>query len=782
MKKYILLISTLFAVVTATIADNVPEDKNFKVDGKVVDMQSREALPGATIFIEGTTRGTVTDADGRFSFSLHEGDYKLEASFIGYKNAVQQISVPLNKDIIIRLEQVNKELATVNVSGRRPDENVQSLQMGMQKLDKATIQSIPAFLGEVDVIKAIQLLPGVQATSEGSSGFSVRGGSPDQNLILLDQAPVYNASHLLGFFSVFNNDFVQDVTLYKGDIPASAGGRLSSFLDIKSINGQTGRIKGQGGIGTISSRLLLEGSLSNSTTFAISGRRTYADIGLKLYDNERFKDTKLFFYDLNLKLTQRLSDNDRLFLSGYLGDDTFGQSTFAMQFGNKIMSLRWNHVFNDHLRSDLTMYGTQYRYVLGNNDDEDENSSFEYISGLVDYGLKYDLTWNLRENIDLQSGISSTLHQFSPGTFHSLADSAFFDDFVIKGTQALEHGFYASVNPNIGNRLKLKLGLRVSAFQSMGESVVYNYDEKYNPTDSTIYDNLEIYNTFWGVEPRVGFTFLIDKSTSLKGSYNRNFQYMQIASNATSGSPFEIWFPASPNVKPQKVDQFALGIFKNFLDNSIEFSLEGYYKKYNQTIDFKDHASLFLNQYLEGEVRSGEGQAYGLELLTRFNKDKWNGWISYTLSRAERTIPEINNGKSYLAPYDKTHDIAVVFNYRISERFTVSSNWVYATGNPVTFPTGRFVYGGKILPVYSDRNSYRMPDYHRLDIGLTYRPQPKRKRWWSSEWNLSVYNVYNRHNAWTINFFVEENNPNQLYAEMTYLFPVLPAISYNFKF
>ncbi|MFC0875907.1 carboxypeptidase-like regulatory domain-containing protein [Saccharicrinis sp. FJH2] len=782
MNRYVLGICIFIFSVFNLKPDNLPVDKSYKVSGTILDAQTKDHLPGAAVFVENTARGTATDLDGKFELMLSEGEYVLMVTFVGYQKTTVTINVPLDKPVVILLKPVDKQLSEVNVSGKQPDENVRSVQMGIQKLDKNTIKSIPAFMGEVDIIKAIQLLPGVQATSEGSSGFSVRGGAPDQNLILLDNAPVYNASHLMGFFSVFNNDFVQDVTLYKGDIPANVGGRLSSFLDIKSINGTPGKISGQGGIGSISSRLMLQGSLSRTTTFALSGRRTYADLGLKLYDKERFKDTKLFFYDLNLKLNQTFSRRDRVFLSAYLGDDTFGQSTFAMRFGNQIMSLRWNHIFNDNLWSDLTLLGTQYRYILGNNDPEEATNSFEWVSGVKDFGVKYDLNWHIRENINLQTGFSTTMHQFSPGAFYAQSDSAFFQDFVIKGTQALEHGIYASVNPNIGNRLKLKLGLRISAFQSMGESIIYNYNDNYNPTDSVVHGQWDIYNTYWGIEPRIGFTYIINKSTSFKGSYNRNYQYMQIASNATSGSPFEIWFPASPNIKPQEVNQFALGYFKNFMDNSIELSLEGYYKKYKNTVDFRDHANLFLNQYLEGEVRVGEGQAYGMELLVRFNQKKWNGWIAYTLSRAERKIPEINDGRTYLAPYDKTHDVSVVFNYKLSDNFSVSSNWVYATGNAVTFPTGRFVYKGKILPVYSDRNSYRMPDYHRLDIGITYTPKPNSAKRWHSEWNLSVYNVYNRHNAWTINFYQEDYNPNLLYAEMTYLFPVLPAITYNFKF
>lgn len=782
MTRFIICLFIFISAFNSVNADNVTKDKNLKVYGKIIDSQTGELLPGASIYVENTARGAASDIDGEFSLSLHEGDYVLTVTFVGYQKKTINLVVPYNGLISIMLDPLKNELNEVRVSGKRPDENIQSLQMGMQKLDKMTIKRIPAFMGEIDVIKAIQLLPGVQSTSEGSSGFSVRGGAPDENLILLDESPVYNASHLMGFFSVFNNDFVQDVTLYKGDIPASEGGRLSSFLDIKSINGAPGKIKGQGGIGSISSRLMLEGSVAPKTTFAVSGRRTYADLGLKAYDYERFEKTQLYFYDVNLKLTHTFSETDRLFFSGYLGNDVFGESDFGIQFGNTIGSLRWNHIFSPEIRSDLVLFGTKYSYSLGGDDEEEPNNSFEWVSDVVDYGIKYDIIWDLFENVSLQTGVSSTLHQFSPGSFFSKDTAAFFNDFIIKGTQALEHGAYFTVNPTLGNKIKLKLGLRVSAFQSIGSSEVFNFDENYNRLDSSLYDNGEIYNTHWGIEPRLGLTYVINKSTSLKASYNRNFQYMQIASNSTSGSPFEIWFPASPNVKPQEVNQFSVGVFKNIFNNTVELSLEGYYKNYNNTIDFKDHANLFLNKYLEGEIRVGEAEAYGLEFLARINRPRWNGWIAYTLSRSERTIAEINDGKAYLAPFDKTHDLALVFNYNFSDRFSLSANWVYASGQAVTFPTGRFEYGNKTLPIYSGRNDYRMPDYHRFDLGLTYYPKHKPGRRWQGEWNLSVYNAYNRHNAWTINFYKDEVNPNQMNAEKTYLFPVLPAVTYNFKF
>ena len=781
MRNYVKLITvfTFFLFCFPSLRSENAE-KGHRVNGVVKDFLSGEMLPGAAIYIENTARGTTTNINGEFSIVLSEGDYTLTVSYVGYGKMSQKLSVPADENLIFSLRPAENELSQVNIRGYRPEENLQSTQMGMMKLDKMAIKKIPAFMGEVDVIKAIQLLPGVQSTSEGSSGFSVRGGAPDQNLIVLDYAPVYNASHLMGFFSVFNNDMVQDVTLYKGDIPASAGGRLSSYLDIKTINGKNGKIKGQGGIGTISSRLLLEGSITPKTTFALSGRRTYADLMLKLSSNPDIRDNRLYFYDTNAKLTHTFSEKDRLFISGYLGDDIFKSGSFETRFGNTIGSVRWNHVFTEKLRSDLTVFGSDYRYNLTQPDTAFQ--SFKWVSGVEDYGARYDLLYDYADNLSFETGISTTYHSFEPGSFYALQEKSFFGDFIVKGTQALEHGAYVIVNPTIGNRLKLKLGLRLSGFQSIGPATVFNYNSQYNVTDSVVYGKGDVYNSYWGLEPRVGFTYVVNNATSIKGSYNRNFQYMQLAQNSTSGSPFDIWFPASLNTKPQKVDQFALGLFRNVFDNRVEISVEGYYKDYDQTVDFKDHANLFLNQYLEGEFRTGEGRSYGMEMMAKFNFEKWNGWVAYTLSRAERRVDEINNGDWYLAPYDKTHDVAFVVNYTISPAFTLSANWVYATGQAVTFPTGRFEYGNKVLPIYSDRNAYRFPDYHRLDVGLTYTPKQKRERRWKSEWNLSVYNAYNRHNPWTINFSQVEGNPNQMQAESTFLFPILPAITYNFKF
>lgn len=779
MKKYLsyIIISAFFFVfVTKTVSQIQLQP----ITGYIKDATIAEALPGASIFDTNSLKGTTSDENGYFELNLLPGKYEFRISFVGYQTIKKTIIVPHKRLYNIFLQPSSTTLQTVSIRADRPDQNVTSTQMGMQKLDKVVVKEIASFLGETDAIKVLQLLPGIQATSEGSSGFSVRGGAPDQNLILLDDVPVFSASHLLGFFSVFNNDVVEDLTIYKGDIPAKFGGRLSSLLDIRTINGKLGRIEGKGGIGTISSRLMLEGGITPKTSFMIGGRRTYADLALKFSKDEAIKDSRLYFYDLNLKLSHTINENNRVFINGYSGDDFLLNSDAGVIFGNTLGSINWYHNFNNKLRSDFTIYSSEYRYKFQL--PEGSPAAFEWTSGIIDFGGRYDFIYNANDKTRVKFGASSIYHQFEPGTFQGIGDSSFFGKIMIDETRAFEHGIYGSIETELTPRLKIRTGLRISMYQSVGPGTVYNFDESYSKTDSSVYAKGNIFNTYWAPEPRIGVTYLLNKSMSVKASYARNVQYMQLAQNSTSGTPIDFWFSASPNIKPQTSDQLAFGLFKNLFDNSLELSLEGFHKWYHNAIDFKDHAELFLNPYLDGEVRVGEGRSYGLEFLARFNRDKYYGWVAYTLSRAERTIPGINNGETYLAPFDKTHDISVVFNYKILPRLTASFNWVYYTGNPITFPTGRFEYGGVIAPVYSDRNSYRMPDYHRMDLGLTYKFKGKPSRRWKSEINISVYNLYNRHNAWTINFMQEEDNPKELYAEKTYLFPVLPAITYNFNF
>jgi outer membrane receptor for ferrienterochelin and colicin len=757
------------------------EAKKFTLSGHVKDAATGEYLLGATIYSTELNAGVITNPYGFYSLSLPAGTYRLRFSYVGYQTAWRDVRLTENLVMDVSLESGSSELDEVEIKGKRTDENVRAPEMSLIKLDVKTISRIPALLGEVDIIKAIQLLPGVQSTSEGSTGFSVRGGNADQNLIILDEATVYNASHLMGFFSVFNNDAIKDVALYKGDIPAAYGGRLSSLLDVRMKDGNSKEYKLTGGVGTVSSRLTVEGPvIKDRTTFIASGRRTYADLFLPFARDEGVRDNKLYFYDLNLKLSHTINETNRVYFSGYMGRDTFKNQFAKMGFGNTTASLRWNHLFSSKLFFNASVIFSQFDYNLGT--PQGDANSFNWDSRMRDHSARFDFTWYLNATNTIKYGLTTTFHEFYPGTATGLGDESFITEFKLPTQYAFEHGVYVSNEQKATDKLTLKYGLRISAFQNVGPGTYYRFDEQYNPVDSVVYAKRDFFNTYYGFEPRLAFTYMLSSRSSIKGHYSHTYQYLALAQNSTAGTPLDVWFPSTPNVKPQSADQVALGYFRNFFDNSIETSLEVYYKKVNRVIDFKDHAYLLLNQYIEGEIRIGKGEAYGFEFLARKNSGNLNGWISYTYSRSWRTIESINEGKKYPAPYDKPHTLNLVLNYQPHKRVELSATWVYATGLPVTFPTGRAVIGNTIVPIYSDRNAYRMPDYHRLDLSVTLKGKEKTGKKWRGDWNLSVYNAYNRKNAWSINFETDETDPYTTYAVKTYLFSVIPALTYNFNF
>ncbi|WP_430971606.1 TonB-dependent receptor [Sunxiuqinia rutila] len=782
LRKLIFLLLVCACTVGSMHARNDKEKLNRKtLSGHVVDASSGESLIGASVLIQELGMGTVSNSYGFYSLAVAPGTYTLVCSYIGYEDLVQQLVLTEDQRLEIGLAAESEELKEIQVFGERKDQNITRVEMGVERLQTKTIKSIPALMGEVDLIKAIQLLPGVHSTAEGGSGFSVRGGSPDQNLILLDEATVYNASHLMGFFSVFNNDAVKDLKLYKGDVPAQYGGRLSSLLDVRMKDGNSKTFAGAGGIGTISSRLTLEGPLKeDQTTVLLSGRRTYMDLFLPLSSDEDVKNSRLYFYDASLKLSHRFNENNRLYVSSYLGRDIMKSNFFRMGFGNKTLTTRWNHIFSNKLFMNLTAVWSRYDYELGT--DEEDPESWLWESDLEDLGIKVDFGYYITPWHSLKFGLQSFHHAFNPGMAMGIGEQSIFGEYQVGENYALEHAGYLSHQHHIGEKLVLKYGLRLSLFQNIGEGTVYEYGENYEPVDSTSYASGEVYQNYWGIEPRFGVNYLLAPDWSLKFNYNRSRQTIQQASNTAAGSPLDIWFPASPNVKPQLADQFALGVFHNLQQNRYQLSMEAYYKDMKNTVDFVDHADLLLNKYLEGELRVGNSKAYGLELLMKKTEGRLTGWLGYTLSRAERTIPGINDGNSYAAPFDKTHDFSSVLNYELSQRVSLSANWVYSTGQPVTLPVQRYEINGTIVPHYSERNGARYDDYHRLDLSLTLQNRKNNSRAWKGEWVFSIYNAYNRKNTWALNFVQDTENPTQTYAEKTYLFPVIPAVTYNFKF
>jgi hypothetical protein len=654
------------------------------------------------------------------------------------------MNVSQTKDVRLK---PNDWLEEVIVSSRKKDENLTGLVMGVEKLSIKEIKSMPALMGEVDVLKAIQLLPGVQAASEGSSGFSVRGGSPDQNLIVLDNTTVYNPSHMMGFFSIFNNDVIGGLELYKGDLPFKFGGRLSSLLDVHTKDDIPSSLGGTGGVGLISSRLMMEGALDEKTSWLVGGRRSYADIFLRLSSDEDLQNTIIYFYDMNGKLTHRFSENDKLELNAYHGTDAFGATPGDFHYGNTAASLTWSHVFSEQLFARFSLNYTDYSYRIATHL---EGARMKWDSGITDWMFRADFHTPLDDLWDLGYGASITRHKFIPGMVK--IDSL--PDFELPGSRAMEYAAYLSNEQKLSDKLSLRYGLRLSAFQNQ--------------------------HTYANIEPGVGAAWRLTESSSVKANFTHNTQYMQLANNSAAGSPLDVWFPASSRVKPQKVNLYSAGYFHNFNRDDYEASVEVYYKDLKDVIDFAEHAQLVGNDDLESDVRTGTGKAYGIEWMLRKNSGKLTGFVNYTLSRSERTIPAVNNGKTYLAPYDKTHAVNVVAMYNFSGKINVSATWVFASGTPTTYPTGRFEIFGEAFPIYSGRNEYRKPDYHRLDLSLNYIPRPDSKKRWQGEWNFSVYNAYNQKNPWTIYF--NQDSSGTPYGEMMYLFGIVPSITYNFKF
>jgi hypothetical protein len=618
------------------------------------------------------------------------------------------------------------------------------------------------------------LLPGVKSAGEGNAGFYVRGGAADQNLILLDEAPVYNASHLLGFFSTFNSDAIKDATLIKGNSPAQYGGRLASVLDMKMNEGNDKKYHVNGGIGLISSRLSVEGPIQNEkSSFLLAGRRTYADVFLKASPD--FKDNTLYFYDFNAKANYRINANNRIFLSGYFGRDVLGfGNQFGIDWGNKTGTLRWNHIVNQKLFSNTSLIYSDYNYKIkitgGGN-------SFNINSEIKDFNLKQEFQWFPNANNSWRFGVNAIHHTIAPSRFTS--DST---DVITEQKKddryGLENAVYVNNTFTVNNKLSLDYGLRLSAYSILGDGK-YNFYKGSTITDTIHLDKNAVGKTYFNLEPRMSLSYKIGENSSLKTAYGRNTQHLHLLSNSTSSSPTDQWIANTYNVKPEIADQVSLGYFRNFADNKLEFSAETYYKWMQNQVDYKNGADLQSAPDVESELLYGKGRAYGLELFLKKRTGKLTGWISYTLSRTERQIEGINNGNWYKAKQDRTHDFSIVGMYQLSPKWSLSGNWVYYTGNAVTFPSGKYQVNGVTTYLYTERNGYRMPAYHRLDLGATY--EKKRAGRYQSAWNFSVYNAYARENAYTITFRDSETKPGTTEALRTSLFKLVPSVSYNFK-
>ncbi len=761
--------------------------QKFTIDGHVRDKTSGEELIGAAIYVSELQSGTITNVYGYYSITLNAGTYNVVCSFLGYDDFSTKIK--LDKDTKLSFELSEKSLAIeeIVVVGEKKDKNVKMVEMSVQKLQMKNIKKIPALMGEVDVIKNVQMMPGVQTAGEGTSGFFVRGGGVDQNLILLDEATVYNSMHLGGIFSVFNPDAIKDVKLYKGGIPAEYGGRLSSVLDIRQNDGNSHNYAVQGGFGIISGRLAVEGPLvKDKGSFITTYRRTWVDIFFPFFDQT--KDSKFYFHDFNGKLNYRFDENNRLFVSGYFGRDvvSFGDM-FKMWYGNYTLSIRYNHIFSNKLFMNVTGIYSHFNYGM---EVDSEGVGFNWNSDIIDRSIKNDFTWYLNPNNTIKFGWGFIRHSFKPGYAEGADENSFFNDLTLPNNHAYETSAFIMNEQKIGNLFSMNYGLRWSMFNNIGKGVQHTFDksnpEEYVSIARKEYDKGHIYNTFSGFEPRLGMRLQLSESSSLKASYNHTIQYVHLASNTTAVTPLDLWFPSTPNVKPQNADQYAFGWFKNFSDNMYETSVEVYYKEMNNSIDFKDHAELLLNEEFEGELRFGKGHSYGAEFLLKKQEGRLTGWVGYTYSRVFKKIPEINGGKEYAAEYDKPHDISIVLTYQLTDRLTLSANWLYSTGAPRTMPTGMFSDGNQDIPIYSERNEIRLPDYHRLDLGCTYDTKNINRhgnpKLWHGSWTLSIYNAYSRHNAYSVTFGPNEDDPTIREATKLYLFKIFPTVTYNFDF
>ena len=753
--------------------------QNFTVSGTLKDASNGEDLIGATVIVkEKPGTGAAANTYGFYSLTLPKGEYTLLFRYIGLEDLEQKITI--DRDL-----RLDKELASgagftireVVVKSGKENKNVSKNEMSVIKFDPKDIENIPVIFGEKDIIKTLQLTPGVKSAGDGNAGFYVRGGATDQNLILLDEAPVYNASHLLGFFSVFNSDALKDVTLYKGTIPAEFGGRSSSVLDIKMKDGNNKKFNASGGIGVISSRLTLEGPIQKDEgSFIISARRTYADLFAKLWKNENIRDTKLYFYDLNAKANYRLSEKDRLFLSGYFGRDVLNLSGFGLDWGNYTGTLRWNHLFSDRLFSNTSAIFSNYDYQFGIGV---TGFDFKVKAAIVDVNLKQDFTFFPNADNTIKFGLNFINHTFQPTSLDAGEFSSFKDSKTAQ-RYAYEGGAYAQNDWKISDRFGLQYGVRYSFFDYHGEGEAYTFDEKGIKTSEKFYKKGESIQFYGGLEPRFGLKFQMDESSSIKGGASRNIQFMHLLNNTTTASPTDLWVPSSNNVKPQIVDQVSLGYFRNFSDNMFEASIETYYKSLQNQIDYRNGADLTFNAEYEGALTYGKGIAYGAEFYLKKNKGRLTGWIGYTLARSLRKFETINKGDFYPAKQDRIHDLSIVTIYKLRKKLTVSATWVFYTGDAATFPSGKYIVSGIQTPYYTERNGYRFPDYHRLDLGVTLLG--KQHKTFESSWNFSVFNAYARQNAYSITFRENKDNRSITEAVQTSLFSIIPAVTYNFKF
>lgn len=785
----------IYLVFIVFLCCKVSGQEKFTLSGTVTDEITGETLIGVNIIINELRTGTVTNEYGFYSITLPKGNYNIIVTSLGFKDTKETIILEQNLRKNFILKEANLELNEVIVTENPYKINIKKPEMSANKLSIATIKQMPVLLGEVDVIKSLLFLPGVTNAGEGQSGFNVRGGAVDQNLVLLDEATLYNTSHVFGLFSVFNADAIKDLKLYKGGIPAKFGGRVSSVLDIYQKDGNSNDFSMNGGIGLISSRLLAEGPIvKDKASFLVAGRGSYAHLFLKLTDNEN----TAYFYDLNTKINYKVNENNSLFLSGYFGRDIFSLNrSFTNTYGNATVNLRWNHLFSDKLFSNLSLIYSDYYYGLTL-----DFIGFNWDSGIKNYNLKYDFKHYISDKITLNYGTNLTKYDLNPGTIEPIDENSSINFRQLDRKYALETAFYGDVEQQLSKKIAISYGFRYSIFNRLGSSTVNIYEnnqpvlyneelkiyEKATPIGTEFFGRNKSIAEYSNFEPRFTVAYELNENQAIKASYNRMAQYLQLISNTQSPTPLDVWTPSDNYIKPQIADQVAIGYFQNFNNGDYTLELESYYKKVNNRIDYIDGADLIANEAIEQVILNGRMRSYGLEMLFRKNTGNLNGWIAYTLSRSEQQTPGrtpteigINNGNWYRSAYDKTHNLAVTGSYKLNEKWTFGANFTLQTGQPVTFPTGKYVFQGVTVPSYNSRNEDRLPAYHRMDISATLTPKHKEKHKYKREWVFGIYNVYSRYNAASINFRQNSETGNNEAVRLS-IFGIVPSVSYNFKF
>lgn len=769
-------ISYLFVLLFCCFA--TANAQNFTLSGVAKDNETAETLVGATIKLSGNKKlTTATNAYGFYSINIPTGSYKIEISYVGYTSISKQIEIRADIKLDFNL-LMESNLAEVTITSTKRNENILRPQMGVEKLNIKDIQNVPVLFGERDILKTLQLLPGIKSAGEGNSGFYVRGGAADQNLILLDEATVYNASHLLGFFSTFNSDAIKDATVYKGGMPSQYGGRLSSVLDVRMNDGNKKEYTVDGGVGLISSRLKFEGPfVKDKSSFMISGRRTYADAFLALAPDTSIRNNTLYFYDLNAKANYQLDERNTIYLSGYFGRDKLGLSnTFGFGWGNATGTLRWNHLFSNRLFANTSLIYSKYDYTIEN---LLSGSEFVVNSDISAFNLKQDFLFALNNKHELKFGFDAIHHTIAPGQISAPSGSSV-NEITIEKRKGLEFSTYFSDQYTVSDNIKVMYGLRLNTFSVLGGGNFKTYDLAGNTTSATNYKNGQIVKTYLNLEPRFSLSFQLSENKSIKTSYTRNTQNLHLMSNSTASSPTDIYILNSLNTKPEIADQIALGYFYNFNDNNYAFSAETYYKQMQNQIEYRNGTDLRGNQNVEADLIYGKGRAYGLELFLKKKYGKFNGWIGYTISKTERQFNQINTANWFNARQDRPHDLSVVGIYKPGKRWVFSSTFVYSSGSAVTFPQGKYVIDGKTVFYYGTRNSNRTPASHRLDVSATLESKSTKK--FKSSWNFGVYNLYGRKNPFSIEFMDNPDNPTQTQAVQTSLFGMIPSVTWNFKF